>query len=51
MPQMSPMNWLLLYIYFLTIFFLFMMMNYFSYNPKMPNLYMTKKKKSMNWKW
>nr|YP_010621022.1 ATP synthase F0 subunit 8 [Hebardina formosana]WAX39405.1 ATP synthase F0 subunit 8 [Hebardina formosana] len=52
MPQMMPMSWLNLFIFFSTMFMLFNSMNYFSYIP-MNN--MTEKKlintKIMNWKW
>nr|QWL15082.1 ATP synthase F0 subunit 8 [Xenostrongylus variegatus] len=31
MPQMAPLNWLILLIYFMTIFLMFNVMNYFSF--------------------
>nr|YP_009689568.1 ATP synthase F0 subunit 8 [Paratrichobius longicrus]QEG77647.1 ATP synthase F0 subunit 8 [Paratrichobius longicrus] len=52
MPQMSPMNWILLMIMFSMIFFFFLMINYFSFNPKMPSFLKSNfKTKKMNWKW
>nr|AGI97889.1 ATP synthase F0 subunit 8 [Tetraneura radicicola]AHK17968.1 F-ATPase subunit 8 [Tetraneura radicicola] len=32
MPQMAPMNWLILFIYFLLIMFIFMNTFYFNFN-------------------
>nr|WMV01989.1 ATP synthase subunit 8 [Plagiodera versicolora] len=51
MPQMMPLNWLTLMIYFLSIFLLFNIMNYYMFfysfkvNKKM------KKYINLNWKW
>nr|ALO70879.1 ATP synthase F0 subunit 8 [Rybaxis sp. 1 EF-2015] len=51
MPQMAPMNWLLLYFFFLLIFLMFNIMNYYYYlNYKNKNL-MNKKMIQKNWKW
>nr|YP_010987562.1 ATP synthase F0 subunit 8 [Anotylus hirtulus]WON65968.1 ATP synthase F0 subunit 8 [Anotylus hirtulus] len=51
MPQMSPMNWLILFILFIIIFMIFNSLNYFNflYPPKNNNL--NKIKKYINWKW
>nr|AEP27571.1 ATP synthase F0 subunit 8 [Melanobaris laticollis] len=51
MPQMSPMNWLTLYIFFVTIYIFIIMINYymFLYNTNKKNL--SKKISYMNWKW
>nr|YP_010166754.1 ATP synthase F0 subunit 8 [Rhithrodytes bimaculatus]QRV62858.1 ATP synthase F0 subunit 8 [Rhithrodytes bimaculatus] len=52
MPQMAPMNWLVLYILFSLIFLIFNFMNYYSflimskYHKK--NFYI---KNILNWKW
>nr|AYW52159.1 ATP synthase F0 subunit 8 [Lamiinae sp. 4 ACP-2013] len=51
MPQMAPLNWLTLFIFFISIFFIFNIMNFymFNYSPKEQ-----KSKKSLitfNWKW
>nr|ALO70312.1 ATP synthase F0 subunit 8 [Astenus lyonessius] len=52
MPQMAPLNWLMLFIFFTMIFIMFNFINYymFMYTPKMSkmNNYM---KKTINWKW
>nr|ALO76605.1 ATP synthase F0 subunit 8 [Hexagonia terminalis] len=54
MPQMAPMNWLLLYFIFTLIFFLFNFMNYYSFIIKnnmkssISNKYI---QKNFNWKW
>nr|QQP21723.1 ATP synthase F0 subunit 8 [Strongylogaster xanthocera] len=55
MPQMYPLNWMILLIYFITIFFLFNIMNYFNpikLNISTYNLNKNFKKNTlMNWKW
>nr|YP_010277853.1 ATP synthase F0 subunit 8 [Turanoclytus namaganensis]UHY95168.1 ATP synthase F0 subunit 8 [Turanoclytus namaganensis] len=51
MPQMAPLNWLILFLFFTALFLIFNVMNFYSF------LYLPKKKKSMkktmqfNWKW
>nr|WNN67213.1 ATP synthase subunit 8 [Colasposoma dauricum] len=52
MPQMAPLNWLSLYIIFISLFVLFMIQNYFhEIKPfKLINNY-SKTKKKINWKW
>nr|APT41498.1 ATP synthase F0 subunit 8 [Trichopygomyia trichopyga] len=53
MPQMAPLMWLSLFIFFLLMYLLFNIMNYFSFminnssqeNNKMLN------KNTFNWKW
>nr|AGI97879.1 ATP synthase F0 subunit 8 [Tetraneura nigriabdominalis]AGI97880.1 ATP synthase F0 subunit 8 [Tetraneura nigriabdominalis]AGI97881.1 ATP synthase F0 subunit 8 [Tetraneura nigriabdominalis]AGI97882.1 ATP synthase F0 subunit 8 [Tetraneura nigriabdominalis]AGI97883.1 ATP synthase F0 subunit 8 [Tetraneura nigriabdominalis] len=37
MPQMAPMNWLILFMYFLMIMFMFMNMLYFYFNKTIQN--------------
>nr|AML26406.1 ATP synthase F0 subunit 8 [Staphylinidae sp. BMNH 1274637] len=51
MPQMAPMNWLSLFIFFIVIFFMFNSLNYFCflYQPKTFSL--KKKHTQINWKW
>nr|YP_009441750.1 ATP synthase F0 subunit 8 [Vincenzellus ruficollis]AOY39295.1 ATP synthase F0 subunit 8 [Vincenzellus ruficollis] len=51
MPQMAPLNWLSLMIYFMIIFMIFNSLNYFSffYTPK--TFFIKKKNISINWKW
>nr|QLY89513.1 ATP synthase F0 subunit 8 [Myospila meditabunda] len=53
MPQMAPINWLILFIIFSISFMIFNMMNYFSYIPYMPKSknYNKKFTNSFNWKW
>nr|QYK19501.1 ATP synthase subunit 8 [Episcapha opaca] len=51
MPQMSPLSWLTLFMYFVTIFFMINSLNYFSFLYPMKY---TKKKQmflNFNWKW
>nr|YP_010729957.1 ATP synthase F0 subunit 8 [Parnassius maharaja]WEF74906.1 ATP synthase F0 subunit 8 [Parnassius maharaja] len=54
MPQMMPINWLLSFFFFITIFILFNIMNYYIFNiNSFKNLFYSNKKnfKNMNWKW
>nr|SPP23436.1 ATP synthase F0 subunit 8 [Graphium sarpedon] len=54
MPQMMPINWIMLFIYFILIFILFNIMNYYIFIPKNKNNYlplMKNLKKNFNWKW
>nr|QXG82649.1 ATP synthase F0 subunit 8 [Orthomus sp. BMNH 1042407] len=53
MPQMAPMNWLSLYIFFTMIFLMFNFLNYYLFLIKnnliiKTNNYMNK---ILNWKW
>nr|AFU50272.1 ATP synthase F0 subunit 8 [Stenurella nigra]ARH54666.1 ATP synthase F0 subunit 8 [Stenurella nigra] len=51
MPQMAPLNWLMLFIFFTLIFFLYNSLNYYIFNYKI-NLKSQKKNKiSFYWKW
>nr|AQP29735.1 ATP synthase F0 subunit 8 [Tetimatermes sp. A TB-2017] len=52
MPQMMPMEWMLLYLTFLMTFLMFNIMNYFAQSPNQE----AKTKKNIhtnkiNWKW
>nr|QWB85758.1 ATP synthase F0 subunit 8 [Clytobius davidis] len=51
MPQMAPLNWLTLFLFFTFMFLTFNMMNFFSfsYQPKMSKE--VKKSIKLNWKW
>nr|QVM79299.1 ATP synthase F0 subunit 8 [Teledapalpus zolotichini] len=51
MPQMAPMNWLILFLFFIIMFFIINSLNYyiFLYDIKKNNNIM--KKMKMNWKW
>nr|AVN68026.1 ATP synthase F0 subunit 8 [Balta sp. Cairns, Australia] len=52
MPQMMPMNWLILYLLFLIIFIMFNITNYYIiiYSTK-KSIKMMMKSKMSNWKW
>nr|YP_010411485.1 ATP synthase F0 subunit 8 [Callirhopalus sedakowii]URN73816.1 ATP synthase F0 subunit 8 [Callirhopalus sedakowii] len=51
MPQMFPLNWLMLFFLFILVYIMIMIMNYYSfiYKPKM--MKNNPKKSSLNWKW
>nr|QUS64003.1 ATP synthase F0 subunit 8 [Zoodes fulguratus] len=51
MPQMAPLNWLTLFIYFLFIYFLFNTLNFFSSIYKVKKFESGGKKLTYNWKW
>nr|UFZ13128.1 ATP synthase F0 subunit 8 [Ctenochauliodes yangi] len=52
MPQMAPLNWLILFIFFTLMFIIFNMMNYFITNYSLPSLTkMNLSKTPLNWKW
>nr|UFZ13945.1 ATP synthase F0 subunit 8 [Taeniochauliodes attenuatus] len=52
MPQMSPMNWLLLFMFFSMMLMLFNIMNYYLINPlPMKHYIKNSKMNSLNWKW
>nr|YP_009058594.1 ATP synthase F0 subunit 8 [Euploea midamus]AIM46762.1 ATP synthase F0 subunit 8 [Euploea midamus] len=53
MPQMMPINWLMSLLFFIILFIMFNIMNYFTFNIKYnPNkISSIFKKKSFNWKW
>nr|AYR05245.1 ATP synthase F0 subunit 8 [Coleoptera sp. ACP-2013] len=51
MPQMAPLNWLTLLIYFLIVFFLINIMNYYNFNYKIKNSFSSKSLIKLNWKW
>nr|YP_010564295.1 ATP synthase F0 subunit 8 [Elophila turbata]UYX62305.1 ATP synthase F0 subunit 8 [Elophila turbata] len=53
MPQMMPLNWLMSFIFFIIIFIMFNIMNYYIFiykNKKNMNLKMMKKF-NLKWKW
>nr|WMQ77913.1 ATP synthase F0 subunit 8 [Kamalia tattakana] len=52
MPQMMPINWFISLFFFICIFLIFNMMNYYIFYYKSNNIsnYMNSKKK-INWKW
>nr|YP_010175640.1 ATP synthase F0 subunit 8 [Corythoxestis sunosei]QSL98900.1 ATP synthase F0 subunit 8 [Corythoxestis sunosei] len=53
MPQMMPINWIMLFMFFTLIFFYMFIFNYYNFNFsnklsfKMVNI----KKNNLNWKW
>nr|ALO70455.1 ATP synthase F0 subunit 8 [Coccinellidae sp. 1 EF-2015] len=51
MPQMMPLNWLNLMIYFIFIFFLFNISLYFNYLLSNKTQLKSSYKISKNWKW
>nr|UYI30628.1 ATP synthase F0 subunit 8 [Aquatica sp. q XF-2022] len=51
MPQMAPLSWLNLFIYFAIVFIMFNTMNYFSLLYKNNNLKQKTIKKIISWKW
>nr|AND96697.1 ATP synthase F0 subunit 8 [Onthophagus pullus] len=51
MPQMAPINWLMLLFYFSMIFMIFNTMNYYSFNYNIKISLFKKKINKFNWKW
>nr|WON65858.1 ATP synthase F0 subunit 8 [Macrotermes subhyalinus] len=52
MPQMMPMEWMMLYMMFLITFLMFNIMNYFNQSPnKQESSKSTITSNKMNWKW
>nr|WHL46555.1 ATP synthase F0 subunit 8 [Euhampsonia serratifera] len=53
MPQMMPINWIISLFFFICIFLIFNMMNYyiFNYESNKTNYNNNNKKKNLNWKW
>nr|UBA16575.1 ATP synthase F0 subunit 8 [Pseudergolis wedah] len=52
MPQMMPINWMLSFFFFLMIFIIFNMMNYYIFNYKIKSFNNNIKKILLfNWKW
>nr|AII02502.1 ATP synthase F0 subunit 8 [Doa sp. MJT-2014] len=53
MPQMMPINWLISFLFFIIIFIIFNIMNYFIFNVKFNNVSNKKifKKNKILWKW
>nr|UNP54447.1 ATP synthase F0 subunit 8 [Amraica recursaria] len=54
MPQMMPINWILSFFLFISIFIIFNMMNYYIMNNKYTYMNKNSMKKPMNnlyWKW
>nr|ALO76716.1 ATP synthase F0 subunit 8 [Glischrochilus hortensis] len=51
MPQMAPLNWITLLIYFTMIFMIINSLNYFSFLYKSKSSSKSKIKTNLNWKW
>nr|AXZ71058.1 ATP synthase F0 subunit 8 [Lonchoptera multiseta] len=53
MPQMAPLSWLILFIFFTIMFIFFNIMNYYNFNTskKSKENMMMSKSISFNWKW
>nr|ASY98305.1 ATP synthase F0 subunit 8 [Amorphoscelis chinensis] len=52
MPQMMPLSWLILFMFFFLMLILFSVMNYFStLNKPLEKQFSNLKTKSLNWKW
>nr|ALO70600.1 ATP synthase F0 subunit 8 [Gyrohypnus fracticornis] len=52
MPQMAPMNWLILFINFSIVFLMFNSMNYFSFKyPLKKYCKQILSQTKLNWKW
>nr|AML26232.1 ATP synthase F0 subunit 8 [Scirtidae sp. BMNH 1274304] len=51
MPQMAPLNWLMLFMYFILLFLMFCIMNYSFINYSPTSSKIKKLIKNMNWKW
>nr|ARH54510.1 ATP synthase F0 subunit 8 [Nosodendron fasciculare] len=52
MPQMAPLNWMLLFFMFIIIFMLFNSMNYFMFKYSIKKLFKYNKNSILNyWKW
>nr|YP_009029749.1 ATP synthase F0 subunit 8 [Graphium mullah]AHY24032.1 ATP synthase F0 subunit 8 [Graphium mullah] len=54
MPQMMPINWILSIFFFITIFILFNIMNYYIFQIKNNNdniINIKNSKKNLYWKW
>nr|YP_010728427.1 ATP synthase F0 subunit 8 [Endochironomus pekanus]WEF49655.1 ATP synthase F0 subunit 8 [Endochironomus pekanus] len=56
MPQMSPMLWSLLFLFFIFLFMFFNILNYFNFIPSYKNLNTEMNKQQIkqnifNWKW
>nr|YP_009725533.1 ATP synthase F0 subunit 8 [Homoeoxipha nigripes]QHQ73124.1 ATP synthase F0 subunit 8 [Homoeoxipha nigripes] len=52
MPQMSPLNWIMMYFIFIILFILIMMLTYYIFQPlKMKMVYQLNKNNPIIWKW
>nr|AVN67541.1 ATP synthase F0 subunit 8 [Pycnoscelus surinamensis] len=51
MPQMMPLSWLTLYIFFIMMLMMFSFTNYYSFIPLPSSTKKTISIKTLNWKW
>nr|AVN67572.1 ATP synthase F0 subunit 8 [Schultesia lampyridiformis] len=51
MPQMMPLSWLSLYMFFISILMLFVFMNYYSFIPTPDHKSKKLSQNLINWKW
>nr|AYR05137.1 ATP synthase F0 subunit 8 [Scolytinae sp. 6 ACP-2013] len=51
MPQMAPLNWKILYIYFSLLIFTLLIFSFYSINPNSFLTYKTIKPLKIFWKW
>nr|YP_010700053.1 ATP synthase F0 subunit 8 [Phlossa conjucta]WCH63186.1 ATP synthase F0 subunit 8 [Phlossa conjucta] len=54
MPQMMPINWMMSLLFFISIFIMFNIFNYYIINLKKNKMYKLSNKfsfKNLNWKW
>nr|QTC08204.1 ATP synthase F0 subunit 8 [Parachauliodes yanbaru] len=52
MPQMAPLNWLILFMFFTILFMIFNIMNYYIYTPSLTSFpKINLKNYSLTWKW
>nr|WGO58006.1 ATP synthase F0 subunit 8 [Rhabdoblatta densimaculata] len=51
MPQMMPLSWLTLYLFFILMLLVFSFINYYSFIPSPTSEKKLLSTNSMNWKW
>nr|YP_010580959.1 ATP synthase F0 subunit 8 [Monochamus saltuarius]UZT27182.1 ATP synthase F0 subunit 8 [Monochamus saltuarius] len=51
MPQMAPLSWLTLFLFFVSIYLIFNIMNFYSFNYLIKSSKKIKKSIFYNWKW
>nr|YP_010946859.1 ATP synthase F0 subunit 8 [Rhabdoblatta similsinuata]WGO57616.1 ATP synthase F0 subunit 8 [Rhabdoblatta similsinuata] len=51
MPQMMPLSWLTLYLFFIMMLLIFSFINYYSFIPQPSTAKKMLSFKTLNWKW
>nr|YP_010946482.1 ATP synthase F0 subunit 8 [Cyrtonotula maculosa]WGO57200.1 ATP synthase F0 subunit 8 [Cyrtonotula maculosa] len=51
MPQMMPLSWLTLYMFFISTLLIFSLINYYSFIPSSFSSKKSLLSKTLNWKW